>query len=205
MKSKSKNIPQTAEIEGRHCKQCSKTATVSPLKLERILVPVDFSDCSKKALQYAIPFASQSRAEMIFLHVLTVNYTAGLEFEVDGYDPLIEGDLQKDLEKRLAALIRETVPRNISTKIEMRHGSPAIEIVNAAKELDVSLIVMSTHGHTGRVHAFIGSVAGDVTRLAPCPVLMVREHEHEFVLNESIPFKTGQSLSQFTGVPCHEH
>jgi hypothetical protein len=43
---------------------------------------------------------------------------------------------------------------------------------------------MSTHGHTGRIHAFIGSVAADVTRLAPCPVLVVREHERDFVPSE---------------------
>lgn len=204
MKSESTITPPTARTKERHCKQCSKTAA-SPFDLERILVPVDFSDCSKKALQYAVPFASQFRAEMVFLHVLTVNYTAGWEYEVGGYDPLIEGDLQKDVEKRLGALIRETVPGDIATKIEVRHGNPAIEIVNTAKELDVSLIVMSTHGHTGRVHAFIGSVASDVTRLAPCPVLVVREHEHEFVPTESNPFKTNQSLSQLTAVPRYEN
>lgn len=200
MKIESRNTTPTAEPKERHCKQCSKTAG-SPFELERILVPVDFSDCSKKALQYAIPFATQFRAEMVFLHVFTVHYTAGWEFEVAGYDPLIERDLQKDVEKRLAALIQETVPADISTKIEMRNGSPAIEIVNAAKDLDVSLIVMSTHGHTGRVHAFIGSVASDVTRLAPCPVLVVREHEHEFVPTVSNPFKTNQSLTQFIQSP----
>ena len=189
MKSEIENTPPTAGIKGQDCKHCTRAAAASMFKLDRILVPVDFSDCSKKALQYAIPFASQSRAEMIFLHVLTIHYTAGWEFEADGYNPLIEGDLQKNIEKRLAALIEEAVPSNISTKIEVRHGSPAIEIVNAAKELDVSLVVMSTHGHTGRVHAFIGSVASDVTRLAPCPVLVVREHEHEFVPGESNPFK----------------
>jgi nucleotide-binding universal stress UspA family protein len=167
--------------------------------LDRILVPVDFSDCSRKALQYAIPFASQFRAEMVFLHVFTVHCTAGWEFEMIGQDPMIAEDLQKDVEKRLAALIQETVPADISTRIEMRQGSPAIEIVNAAKELEVSLIVMSTHGHTGRVHAFIGSVASDVTRLAPCPVLVVREHEHEFVATENSPFKTNQRLAQSIG------
>jgi universal stress protein A len=200
MKSESKSTLPTAGTKERNCKQCSKSAT-SPFELERILVPVDFSDCSTKALQYAIPFATQFRAEMVFLHIFTVHCTAGWEFETVGYDPLIGRDLKKDVEKRLAALIQKTVPADISTKIEMRHGSPAIEIVKAAKELDVNLIVMSTHGHTGRVHAFIGSVASDVTRLAPCPVLVVREHEHEFVPNENNLFKTDRSLIQFTRTP----
>jgi universal stress protein A len=106
--------------------------------------------------------------------------------------------VRKDVEQRIADLIAETVPGNIATKIDVRHGTPANEIVNAAKEMDVSLIIMSTHGHTGRVHAFIGSVAGDVTRLAPCPVLVVREHEHEFIPSQTNPFKTNQSLPKLT-------
>ncbi len=76
----------------RDCENCTRTAAgVSPFKLEKILVPVDFSDCSQKALQYAIPFARQFKAQMIFLHVLPLHYAAGREFEVGNYDPLIEG------------------------------------------------------------------------------------------------------------------
>jgi nucleotide-binding universal stress UspA family protein len=56
-----------------------------------------------------------------------------------------------------------------------------IEIVGAAKKLESDLIVISTHGRTGLKHVFMGSVAENVVRLAPCPVLVVREHEHEFV------------------------
>lgn len=203
MNAKAELPPPPGPNGERDCEACLKVAAAaaSPFKLEKILVPVDFSDCSKKALQYAVPFATQSSAEMIFLHVLTVHYTTGWEFEVGSYDPLIEGDLQKDVEKRMALLIQETVPPGISTRMLVRHGSPSIEIVDAAKELDVSLIIMSTHGHTGRVHAFIGSVAGDVTRLAPCPVLVVRENEHEFVPSQSNPFKTNQTLPKLT--PAH--
>lgn len=156
-----------------------KSRTTSPFKLKKILVPIDFSDCSKKALQYAIPFARQFNARMILLHVF-----AGT---------LIEGDLKNELETRLITLVRETVPNEIFVDTEIRHGAPSIEIVNAAKEMDVDVIVMSTHGHTGRVHAFIGSVAGDVVRLAPCPVFVVREHEREFIQSQSNPFKTNEN------------
>jgi universal stress protein A len=166
-----------------------KTASSkSPFKLTKILVPIDFSDCSKKALQYAIPFARQFHARMIFLHILPVHYAIGREAEFAG--TLIEGDLKNELETRLTMLVQETIPSEIPVEIEVRHGAPSIEIVNAAKEMDVDLIVMSTHGHTGRVHALIGSVAGDVVRLAPCPVFVVREHEHELIQRQSNPFKT---------------
>ena len=177
----------------RDCENCTRTVPgASPFKLEQILVPVDFSDCSKKALQYAIPFARQFKAQMIFLHVLPLHYAAGWEFEVGNYDPLIEGDLRTRTEQQLASLIQEHVPARIQTKLEVRHGAPAIEIVNAAHEMNAGLIIMSTHGHTGRIHAFIGSVAADVTRLAPCPVLVVREHEKDFVPNEISSAEAGQ-------------
>jgi len=169
----------------RDCENCTRTASgASPFKLETLLVPVDFSDCSQKALQYAIPFARQFKAQMVFLHVLPLHYAAGRKFEVGSYDPLIKGDLRTKTENQLQALIQENVPARIQTRIEVRHGAPAIEIVNAAHEVNAGLIIMSTHGHTGRIHAFIGSVAADVTRLAPCPVLVVREHEKDFVPNE---------------------
>jgi nucleotide-binding universal stress UspA family protein len=62
----------------------------------------------------------------------------------------------------------------------VRPGLAAHEIVEAAKELDVDLIVIATHGYTGWKHFTIGSTAERVVRAAPCPVLVVREKEHEF-------------------------
>ena len=56
-----------------------------------------------------------------------------------------------------------------------------IEIGEVAKESDVDLIVIATHGYTGWKHFAIGSTAERVVRAAPCPVLVVREKEHEFV------------------------
>jgi nucleotide-binding universal stress UspA family protein len=174
------------EMDNRDSEQLANTAgAVSPFKLKKILVPVDFSDCSKKALLYAIPFARQFNARMIFLHILPVHYATGLHVELASYIPLLGEDLQKDAEKRLTRLVQENVPGEISVQIEVRRDSPSTGIVNAAKEMDVDFIVMSTHGHTGRIHAFIGSVAGAVVRLAPCPVLVVREKEREFVQNQS--------------------
>jgi nucleotide-binding universal stress UspA family protein len=63
---------------------------------------------------------------------------------------------------------------------KVRAGLPSHEIVEAAKEMDVDLIVVATHGYTGWKHFCIGSTAERVVRAAPCPVLVVREKEHEF-------------------------
>ncbi len=64
----------------------------------------------------------------------------------------------------------------------MRLGSAYHEICAAAKDEEVDLIIIATHGHTGLKHVVLGSTAERVVRHAPCPVLTVRVHEHEFVL-----------------------
>ena len=151
-----------------------------PFKLTKILVPIDFSDCSKKALQYAIPLAKQFGASITLLHVVHVNYVGGPEFGAIDF-PIPEADLRKSAEKQLAELAATEVQTQNATATLVRVGQEVVEIVGAAKELESDLIIISTHGRTGLKHVFLGSVAENVVRLAPCPVLVVREHEHEFL------------------------
>jgi nucleotide-binding universal stress UspA family protein len=63
----------------------------------------------------------------------------------------------------------------------VRLGHPYQEITDAARELKVDLIVISTHGYTGLKHVLLGSTAERIVRHAPCPVLTVREKEQDFV------------------------
>lgn len=170
-------------------------------KIQKILMPLDFSDCSKKALQYAVPFAKHFGARLVLLHVLPVDYATGWELGTIDCEALFEGDLKTYAQDRLMTLAKEAVPAEVPVEIEVRRGVPSIEIMAVAKEMTVDLVLMSTHGHTGRIHAFIGSVASDVTRLASCPVLVVRQNEHEFVPHEASPLKTNQKLPTFA--PAH--
>ena len=78
-------------------------------------------------------------------------------------------------------LATEEIGASAAWKIAVRPGRPATEIVEAARELAADLIVIATHGRTGLQHVLLGSVAENVVRHAPCPVLTVREHEREFV------------------------
>ncbi len=149
------------------------------LKVKKILVPIDFSDCSEKALIYAIQLAKEFCATIDVLYVVPPYYA---------YDPYgvaeferIEKELRANGEQKLAALILEKVPQGLPVETVVRNGRPATEIVEAARELNADLIIISTHGHTGLKHVLLGSTAESVVRHAPCPVLTVREKEREFL------------------------
>jgi nucleotide-binding universal stress UspA family protein len=142
-------------------------------RLKKILVPVDFSDCSKKALQYAIPFARQFGAELVLVHIVQP-YPAVPEMAPVDVETIQDG--KAEIES-----LRRGIAKDVPTSGSVRTGAPPTEIARAARELDIDLIIISTHGHTGLTHALLGSTAEKVARYAPCPVLIVRESEREFV------------------------
>jgi nucleotide-binding universal stress UspA family protein len=170
--------PAMVERGNRDFEQPEKTAD---FHLKKILVPIDFSACSQKALQYAVPFARQFNARIVLLHVVPLPGAFERELGAIDSEALISVGVREEAGRRLDELIAETIPASVVTETEVRHGVKSIEIVQAAKKMAIDLIIISTHGRTGRAHAFAGSVAEDVARLAPCPVLVVREHEHEFI------------------------
>ena len=90
-------------------------------------------------------------------------------------------ELKANAEENLRALVQAARESGIKRATSIsRSGMPAHEIVEAAKESDVDLIVIATHGYTGWKHFCIGSTAERVVRAAPCSVLVVREKEHDF-------------------------
>ena len=144
-----------------------------------ILVPIDFSATSKKAFQYALRFAEQFGCEIVLLHVVEpVEAIAGTPLAVDIFAQPDEDTTAAKAE--LACLAASSRNRRISFKSAVRTGHAPNEITKAAKDLDVDLIVIATHGYTSWRHLCIGSTAERVVRTAPCPVLVVREKEYEF-------------------------
>ena len=149
------------------------------LQIKSILVPIDFSATSEKALRYAVRMGEQFGSKITLLNV--VQPVATPDF---AYHPLmLETDRAKDAAKaRLDTLCRKLiVPARLLERTVVRYGTPFAEITAAAKSLKVDLIILTTHGYTGLKHVFMGSTAERVVRHAPCPVLTVREKEHEFV------------------------
>ena len=150
------------------------------LRLKKILVPTDFSETSKKAVQYALRFAEQFGCEITLLYVVepaTPMIGAPL-----GIEPFTDKDEVSIAEKDRAVLAAESHTHGAhSVNSLVRVGHAPNEITKAAKELDADLIMIATHGYTSWRHLCIGSTTERVVRTAPCPVLVVREKEHEFV------------------------
>lgn len=136
------------------------------MRLERILVPTDFSASSEQALDFAMALARDTGATLLLLHV-----AEPLPLYSDmPYSVVQEPDLP-ELRQRLHSI---SVAAQIPTERHVVVGAAADEILELAKQERADLIVMGTHGRTGLSRVLMGSVAEVVMRRAPCPVLTVK-------------------------------
>lgn len=138
------------------------------LTIEKLLVPVDFSDYSKKAVEAAREFAKQFSARLVFLHV--IGQEVHPAYYATSYDSLFLIDPQ--LQARSIKNLKEFTGGEIkNAEYVTREGRAYKEIVEYAKENECDLIFMATRGLTGLEHLLIGSNTERVVRLAHCPVL----------------------------------
>ncbi len=137
--------------------------------IKTILVPVDFSEHNRWALDFAVALAKDANAKLIIVHVQDepIRFAGG------------DGLALADLRLRTRALdhkLNQTLP--VSTDVVVEHqlltGVPAIEIVRFAEQHAVDVIIMNSHGRKGLIHLLLGSVAENVIRNAPCPVITVK-------------------------------
>jgi nucleotide-binding universal stress UspA family protein len=133
-------------------------------------------------VRYAIAFAHSFGAR---LHLLHVSDRTKLEMETEF--PLgLDGSLEVAIRERLPKFLSPTEQKEFQPIFEVRTGSPATEIVRYAKDRNIELIVMGTHGRGLVAHAVMGSVAEKVVRTAPCPVLTVRNPQQDLVISEPV-------------------
>lgn len=162
---------------GSTTKTGRKVANVAfpSLRIKSILVPLDFSTESRRALDYAAALARQFKAKLTLLHV--IEPIAMPDFA--GSFPLVmENDESMAwAEKQLEKMARSArIPTATVEKILVRLGRSFHEIAEAARTRKVDLIILATHGYTGLTHALLGSTTERVVRHAPCPVLVVRQN-----------------------------
>jgi len=149
--------------------------------LTKILVPIDFSEHSKKALEYAVPFARQFGASLELLYVVEPTiYPADFSFGQVGF-PNVEEELRTRGHHELGQLIAKTIGGRVNARASVRTGKAFFEIDQFAQEQGIGLIIIATHGHTGIEHVLFGSTAEKVIRHAPCPVLVIPSVGKKFV------------------------
>lgn len=151
------------------------------VNIKNILCPIDYSVYSEMALKYAIEFAEKYQAKLYLVHVLDIRV-----YDINDPDlynvNIIDEETINKLRERLLKCVNEDAKSKISVEAVIIQGVPFAEIIRAAKERKIDLIVLGTHGRTGLSHAIMGSVAEKVVRKAPCPVLTIRHPEHDFIM-----------------------
>lgn len=143
---------------------------------KRILLPVDFSPCSRAALSLAGDLAVASGATVILHHATErpAGLARGARLHLPRGDVDADAWADQQTRERLDPLALELRARGVSVELRAVVGKPAARILSAIVDDDADLVVLGTHGRTGLAHALLGSVAETVVRHASVPVITVR-------------------------------
>ena len=141
------------------------------MKIERILIPSDFSEHALKALKYGIELACEHDAEIVLVHVVeplpygVARWNAPTDL-LEHYGEVASGELKK--------LEQEALKLYPKCRSELHFGVPHEIIEDIVRKLNVDLVVLAMHGRTGLHHLLIGGTAEKLLRYLPCPVLRLR-------------------------------
>ena len=154
------------------------------IQLNRILIPTDFSDFSRPAVDYGCAIASRFESELHLLHVVP---DPALLIPEAGMFSVEAMQSQSDDLARRALLQLDELPgtgweNGKPIRREVRVGTIFLEIILYARAAEIDLIVIGTHGRSALMHVLMGSVAERIVRKSPCPVLTVKPEGHQFVM-----------------------
>lgn len=149
-------------------------------KVTKILVPIDFSECSENALAFAMQLADKIKANLILLNVL--NFDAGsmenFAFVVDEAENQTEQSrirIHKSI-KKVTENIRASLDEAPSIQTNIEIGNVEAKICEVALKNEVDYIVMGTQGENSALDKYLGSVASNVLKNAPCSVMVIPEN-----------------------------
>jgi glycine betaine transporter len=145
----------------------------APFPSRKILVPLDFSDDSRRALEYGLAVAGASGAAVALLTVIEDSFPYPELFAWDHPDEEFYKSMRERALHHMGELLGEAAPPAGGIERLVVRGRPRHEIVAVAADIGADLIVLARHGSSGIRHAFMGSTAESVLRHAACPVLVL--------------------------------
>jgi universal stress protein A len=155
------------------------------ISVNSVLVAFDFGETSQKALAYGMNLTRAFGGRLHVLHVADVIATTASQFYPDH-----PGDPEMRAESLALTQLRAVVPDGAAELAVRISRSPGGAIVKHARSIGADVIIVGTHGRDGVSRLLMGSVAEHVVRHAPCPVLVVRRNEHEFILPDPVSVAT---------------
>ena len=147
------------------------------MKIETLLVPVDFSKHSRKALLYAAELGRVFGAKLHLLHCYGIEMVQAFPYDppyLTNLPPDFDDRVREAAESKLADFRKEVEDLGIAVEIHLSKLFPSDAILRTAEEIQADMIVMGTRGRTGLEHVLLGSVAERTIRIAPCPVVSIK-------------------------------
>ena len=171
------HCPCPVLVDRKSAAQLPMDALAAPaLRIDKILVPVDFSSCSLEGLRYAIQFAQKFAAKITVLHVLDLGYSQPMDIRATQDLTRFARAALKDAQEQMRKFVRLVKFGRVRFDTEFVIGTPVEQISDFALAKDFDLIITSTHGLTGFKHVLIGSIAEHLVRQSRVPILVVPSH-----------------------------
>ncbi|MEO9893985.1 universal stress protein [Aurantibacter sp.] len=152
--------------------------------MEKIIVPLDFSEQSENALKVAAQLAKEHNSEILAVHMLELNYN--MISSSEGFHPEQTVFLIKLAEKRFSEFLKKDYLKGITVTPIIKHYKVFSEINTIAKDTGAELIVMGSHGTDGLEEFFVGSNTERVVRNADIPVLVIKENFDNFKVDRFV-------------------
>ncbi len=153
------------------------------IEIKKILYPTDFSEYADHARIYVTDMAKAFNSKVVLMHTIQApsHYEVAYNYELALNPDEIGEKRQKAADAKIGEIADLIRAEGIEVETLITLGSAFVDIVSTARKSEVDLIIISTHGWGFIKHVLMGSTAERVVRKAPCPVLTVRNEEHEFV------------------------
>jgi universal stress protein A len=166
-------MKRTADFRHTQIKTAVQPTGYALPLFRRILVPTDFSQRSRLAIDYAVELARRMNGQLTLLHVIPE--PSALDYNMGGFPPEELAQAEEEAKQKLAAELAHAKVSLLEVDSKLQTGVDLHdEILSTAKQISADLLVLSTHGYTGWKHLLFGSDAEKILQHATCPILVVR-------------------------------